>query len=331
MLRLQEKLFAQLSTKLQEQQRTYQDRQAAIQQETIQDLAHFTHAQKRKIDQQLSQALTQSCTTAYQIINDRRVATRSQIHSAIFNTSDESALDRVVKERINTIVQENSNLLRQELDMAAKELQHAGGRTQKSIAEEFQSAYQRLQKLAAQALLLPQLSGNHQLQITQQGNIAGGAMNYLSERDNEQGGWMAASLAITGLLVVFTPITWPALIVGGIIGALMGPRLPKQQQSVWEKAAPKIDDYFEQLRDQIGGNLRTYQERLRRDLESYVDAHVKQYKSAYDQLIAAQQQEQGRLATLERNVQGDLTEIQRRLTGLQSKQAQLQQKQLESQ
>jgi hypothetical protein len=327
MLRLQEKLFNQLSTKLQEQQRIYKNRQVAIRQETIQDLAHFTQVQKLKIEQQLSQALTQSCNTAYQIINDRRVATRNRIHSAIFNTTDESALDQVVKDRMNAIVQENSNTLRQELNAAVRELQHAGDRTQKSFAQEFQSAYQRLQKLAGQAVLLPQLSNSYQLQIAQQGNIAGGAMNYLSERDSEQGGWMVTSLAITGLLVVFTPITWPALIVGGIIGALMGPRLPKQQQSVWEKAAPKIDDYFEQVRGQISSNLRDYKERLRRDVENSVDAHVKQYKSAYDQLIAAQQQEQGRLATLERSVQTDLHEIQRRLTGLQAKQAQLQQKQ----
>lgn len=327
MLRLQEQLFAQLSTQLLEQQRTYQNRQATIQQETIQDLAYFTQAQKRKIDQQLSQALTQSCNTAYQLINDRRVATRNWIHAAIFNTTDESALDRVVKERMNTIVQESSNALRRELNAAAQELQQAGARTQTGVAQEFQSAYQRLQKLADQVVLLPQLSTNDQWQIAQQGNIAGSAMNYLSERDSEQGGWMVASLAITGLLVVFTPITWPALLVGGLIGALMGPRLPKQQQTVWEKAAPKIDDYFDQVREQMSGNLRDYKERLRRDLENSVDAHVKQYKSAYDQLIAAQQQEQGRLATLERNVQGDLTEIQRRLTGLQSKQAQLQQNQ----
>ncbi len=281
--RLFNRLFDQLDSHLRSQWNQYHSRQAEIQREIIQDLNSFASQQHRECRRRIDDAVSKTGYKIDDCINSHRDRTISRIRDAIFGASDWDDLKWVVESRVETLLRDNQQSLRTDVQRECNKLSQAAEEAGRYFDQKFSEAYRRLQALGGR-VETNSVSASSSMEL----NIY--SVVYAAQELNSKNFGNS---------------------VKGFFSHLFRGLLNERKQKLWDKIRPKIYTYFDTIKKQAQQAVQTDAQNVTSALNQRIDAYITQYKTVVDTMLNEQQIELQRLTKLQQSIQTDLSEIER--------------------
>ena len=322
-LRLLTRLFEQLDEHLRSQWEQYKQRQAAIEQETIPDLASFT-AQEQSIYQHLlDDAISTTMAKVSHCVEEYREKTISQIRSAIFDAQALSALEGVVKTEAEAILKQAQQNLQTELQRKTEKISQSAKKASSQFDSKFTEAYSRLEALAGRVEIQSTVNDGVKLNTS---DVFASMQELKQEMDSKDSSIAMGGLA-AGAVIGSAILPIVGTVVGGFIGLIASAgifsSLDKRKQQLWEKLRPSLDSYFDALKEQARQGAQTYGRSVTDALNQRIDKYMAHYKETVDKILSEQKSELQRLTSLQTTMPANLQEIDRRRKSLSAQQQRL--------
>ncbi len=259
-LRLLTRLFEQLDGHLRSQWEQYKQRQAAIEQETIPDLASFTAQEQGIYQHLLDDAISTTMAKVSHCVEEYREKTISQIRSAIFDAQALSALEGVVKTEAEAILKQAQQNLQTELQHKTEKISQPAKKASRQFDSKFTEAYSRLEALAGRVEIQSTVNDGFQLNTS---DVFASMQELRQEMDSKDSSIAMGGLA-AGAVIGSAILPIVGKVVGGFIGFIASAgifsSLDKRKQQLWEKLRPSLDSYFDALNGKGGETppLRSY-------------------------------------------------------------------------
>ncbi len=312
LLRLLTQTLDELETNLTQEWEQYQQRQVALQSQTIQDLNSFTLEQKNKSSQKIEQAIESVKNQISYYISEQQEKTKKAIKEKVMGVSNWDELKLVTESGAESILKSNQETIQQKLAEELKILAKFAQSAQQEFDQEFTKAYEKLEALGASFNTSENSTNqNSSMNIT---NVFSDMKALQAEQENE-----ASNRVVKGVVIgVIGAILLPGIgaVLGGIAGAflsrLFGASLEERKNELWNQLEPNLNNYFQQTNHQLQEEVKNYGRQLINFLESHINSYMAKYKEAVDLMLSEQQQELNRLNNLQLSTQNYLQEIERR-------------------
>ncbi|HAA28574.1 MAG TPA: Dynamin family protein [Cyanobacteria bacterium UBA8553] len=282
--RLFNQLFDQLDSHLRSQWNQYHARQAAIQREIIQDLNSFADQQHRECRRRIEDAVSRTGYKIDDCINSHRDRTISTIRNAIFGASDWDDLKWVLGSRVETILKDDQQSLRADVQRDCNKLSQAAEEAGRYFDQKFSEAYRRLQALGGR-VETNSASASSSIQLNTYSVV------YSAQELNSKNFGNS---------------------VKGFFSHLFRGLLNERKQKLWDEIRPNIYTYFDTIKKQAQQAVQTDAQNVTVALNRRIDAYITQYKTVVDAMLNEQKVELQRLTKLQESIQTDLSEIERR-------------------
>lgn len=323
-LRLLTGLFEQLEGNLRSQWENYQHRQEAIKREIIPDLVLFTAEQQLLCQRMLDDAISTTIAKSGQCVEKYRDKTILKIYNAIFNAEDLQALENVVKNEAESILETAQDELQQELQNKIKSISQAAIGASREFDSKFVEVYSRLQTLG----------GGFEIQNTMHDGVQINtsdvfiSMQSLQEQMDTKDGFVTVGGIATGIVIGTAILPVVGTVIGGLVGlivsgGIMGASLEKRKQQLWDKLRPSLDSHFNSVKGKTQDEIQTYARSVSNFLKQHINQYMAQYKATVEEILQVQKTKLQRLTNLQTTMQADLQEIDRRRKSLSAKQQRL--------
>ncbi|MEH2167882.1 MAG: dynamin family protein [Nostoc sp.] len=323
-LRLLTRLFEQLEGNLRSQWENYQHRQEAIKREIIPDLVLFTAEQQLLCQRMLDDAISTTIANSSQCVEKYRDKTILKIYNAIFNAEDLQALENVVKNEAESILETDRDELQQELQDKIKSISQAAIGASREFDSKFFEVYSRLQTLG----------GGFEIQNTMHDGVQINtsdvftSMQSLQEQMDTKDGFVTVGGIATGIVIGTAILPVVGTVIGGLVGlivsgGIMGASLEKRKQQLWDKLRPSLDSHFNSVKGKTQDEIQTYARSVSNFLKQHINQYMAQYKATVEGILQVQKTKLQRLTNLQTTMQADLQEIDRRRKSLSAKQQRL--------
>lgn len=323
-LRLLTRLFEQLKGHLNSQWENYQRYQKAIEQEVLPDLTLFTTEQDLFCQQILSEVISKMLVNINHCVEEHREQSISKIYNAIFNAEDFSALENVIKNEVQSILNIAQHDLKTILQNKIHNISQAAILASHNFDSKFTEVYRRLQTL--EGWLKIENTVNDDMQINTLSVFT--SVQCFQEEMDTKDGFIAFGGIATGLAIgtAILPIVGTA--IGGLVGLILsggiiGASLDKRKQQFWEKLHPALNSYFDSLKGKAQNEIQTYSHRVSIALKQRIDNYMAHYKAVVDNISLEQKTELQRLTNLQTTMEISFQEIERRQKFLYAQQQRL--------
>lgn len=312
LLRLLTQTLEQLEGNLTKEWQQYQQRQLALQRETLPDLNSFTQEHQHQCKAKIEQAIEHTKNQVSYVILEYQEEKKQAIKAKILSVNDWDELKSVTENEAESILQSEQESLQNKLDAKLKCLNFKAKKAQEYFDNEFTHAYHKLQALGANFNVSGNLN-NHQ-SSTNITNVFSDMKALQAKQEDE-----ASNRVIKGAVIgVIGAILLPGIgaLLGGIAGAflsrLFGPSLEERKNELWYQLEPNLNNYFQQTKNQLQEEVKSYGRKLINSLEDHINLYMGKYKVAVDLMLSEQQQQLERLNHLQLSMQTYLEEIERR-------------------
>lgn len=324
LLRLMASLFEELNASLRERQTSYEARRTAIQREVIQDIPSFTVQQRGYYQRLLSQAASQARAKLEKAIDDAYDKTQEQVRDAIYDATDASELKSTVTESIKQLLEEASESCQKQVQKRVKKLGQSASEISSAFDASFIKEYRKLQVLAGTVSSHIQTVGDGISVNTQSVSYSADQIHRELDGSVNALGWGGAAVGATiGTMLLPGIGTLAGLFVGPLLVGLFGPSLDERKSKMWDAIAPILNSSFSTIQAQAREALTTYEKGVQLALDQRINSYMQHYTSTVNTMIQQQQNELGSLNRLQKAIQADQREIERRNRSLKEKQQQL--------
>lgn len=324
LLRLMAALFEELNTSLRERQTSYDERRTAIQREVIQDIPSFTEQQRTYYQRLLGDAASDAKVKLERAIDDSYNKTQEQVRQAIFGATDASDLKSTVTDTVKQRFVEAGEACQKHVQKRIKKLGQSAIEISRGFDASFIQEYRKLQVLAGAV--------SSQIQTVGDGiNVNTESVSYSADQINRELdgsvnalGWGGAAVGATiGTMLLPGIGTLAGLFVGPLLIGLFGPSLDERKNKMWDAIAPVLNSSFSTIRAQSREALNNCEKEVQLALDQRINAYMQQYTSTVNTMIQQQQKELASLNRLQKAIQSDQGEIERRNRSLKEKQQQI--------
>ncbi|MEG4273471.1 MULTISPECIES: dynamin family protein [unclassified Microcoleus] len=277
-------LFEHIKNHLQAQWNQYRQKEAQIQSETIQDLESFKNQQYRECISMIDRANTRTENTINDCIESYRDRTLSIVRDAIFSASDWDELKYVVNTKVETILQEQQNLLSSSIQSECRNLSQSAQEAGQYFDKKFTEVYRSLQALGGRVETNSVFSSSS-ISINTYSVIASAQELNSSNFGNAMSGFF--SRAFRGLL-------------------------DGRKEKILNEIRPKLYSCFTEIKTQVQPTVKKDADHIKTAINQRINAYITHYKSVVDSMLNEQKMELQRLTQLQATIQSDLADIERR-------------------
>lgn len=328
LLRLMTMLFEELGSRLRERQSAYEVYQQAIQRETIRDISAFTMQEQRAYQTLINQAARNAQYDLKSYIARQSGNTEEEVCDAIFGVDSASNLKSAVEQAVQEEMAQASEAFQRELEEQIEELKLATVRASQAFDARFAQEYRKLQALAGTVSFAHMQQFDSDISLNTSG-ISYSASKINDDLDNTVGklGWGGAAVgAAIGTALMPGIGTFIGLLAGPLLVGLFGPSLQERKTQVWDAVSPALQTAFQNMEAQGLTILNQYAGEVQRVFQQHLNTYMRRYKETVDAMIQHQQTELKTIQNMQRAIQSDQQEIERRRISLQKKQQQIAQK-----
>jgi len=207
-------------------------------------------------------------------------------------------------------------------------LKHTTARASQAFDTHFAQEYQKLQALAGTVSFAHMQQSSKDIS-SNTSSIFYSAGKINDELDGTIGklGWGGAALGATIGTAILPGIgTLAGLLVGPLLVGLFGPSLQDRKAQVWDAVRPALKASFQRMETQGLTILDEYESEVQRAFQQRISIYMQRYKAIVDTMIKEQQKELEVIKNIQRTIQSDQQEIERRRISLEQKQQQIAQK-----
>jgi ribosome biogenesis GTPase A/gas vesicle protein len=311
LLHLSTQLFEQIDTSLQAEWQSYQIKQAAIKEESIQDLKSFTSDKYHSFDLKFKKQAALIQTKIENLITQSRFEAIQSIQQKI-SAATPTTLNDVLENQVQATLEESQKSLQVKLEKAFKILVQMAVENGQAFDRQFSEVYQKLQALSGSvktdAIPIFNQAQFDTLEVT---NSVQALQQQFDQGDNTSAGNGAIAGAVIGTFFLPGIGTAIGAVAGGILPLLFIP-FEERKSQILEKLCSSVNHQYDVSKTQIQKVFQAAVKSLLLALSQRINAYVSTYQSIISQMLSEQQTELQRLNHCQKVVKLDLLEIQQR-------------------
>jgi hypothetical protein len=313
-----------LQTDLQTLERRHQAEHEALEANRIHDLKPYIQERKTRHGSSLTTRFAELTVKGSEIVGKARAKTTQEIDRALNGAASDTALRKVLREDVQTILSNAQWAVGNELGGLFEKIAKAGQKEIKAFERDFEALYTSLRTLGGKIDLDGKEASQElsKLAVGMPAASTKGVLERVQQDEKSEGqiiGAGAFSGAILGQILIPIPVLGAALgsIIGAALGAMFGPDLATLRQRYREQLRPAVEGYFSNLESAAHRSLGKVGDDVRRQLHQAIDQYFQQYDALVRRMIARDRSRAEEMARTRRRVRADLDGLEQRRQDLQ--------------